>query len=226
MPFVIGIEGPYGTGKTLTGVIKALQWSKRSGANIFANFPMREAYLFDHYTDWYRVADLHGSIVIFDESQRNWDARRWNGNGQIDQTQVMNYVRKMNCIFIFILPSFQDVDSRVRKMTEILIRCFKTPSGTIINNIFDYQAKEYGEYGKWLNRWILPKESQKKVFELGIYDTYSMVHDFPMPAPAQSKKFFVELDRRHELALNRVKPDRVVIETMVKEELENAASAS
>lgn len=219
MAFVIGIEGGYGQGKTTTGVIKAHQWALASGAKLFANFPMRNAYLFDHYTDWYRIADAHGSIVIFDESQTNFDGRQWGKEENIVLTQIFNYVRKMNCVFIFILPSYQNIDTRIRQRTEILIRCFKTRNGTIINHIYDYQDKAFGEYGRFLNKWILPPASQKKIYALNLFDTYSMVHRFPMPNGKKNiEEFFKELDRRHNAALKRfgLKPE---IETLVKEDL-------
>lgn len=219
MAFVIGIEGGFGQGKTTTGVIKAQQWALASGAKLFANFPLRNAYLFDHYTDWYRIADAHGSIVIFDESQSNFDGRQWGGEANIVLTQIFNYVRKMNCVFIFILPSYHNIDTRIRQRTEILIRCFKTRNGTIINHIYDYQDQAWGEYGRLLNKWILPPISQKKIYALNLFDTYSMVHRFPMPNGKKNiEEFFKELDRRHNAALKRygLKPE---IETLVKEDL-------
>lgn len=224
MAFVIGITGGFGQGKSTTGVIKAHQWALASGAKIFSNFPCRGAYLFDHYTDWYRIADAHGSIVIFDESQSNFDGRQWGGEGNIALTQIFNYVRKMNCIFIFILPSYENIDTRIRQRTDILINCWKSPSGTIINSIYDYQDKAFGEYGRLLNKWILPATSQRKVYELNLFDTHSMIHRFPMPVgKKQIEEFFKELQRRHEAALDRYGL-RIEIETLVKEDLDYAAS--
>jgi|SRR3989304_7204094 len=222
MPFIIGIEGGYGEGKTLTGVMKACQWSMASGAKIFANFPVRGAYVFNNYTDWYRIADLHGTIVIFDEAQSNFDNRQWNSKGQIEMTQVLNYVRKMNTIFIFILPEYHNADSRIRNVTDILIRQHKTKSGTILSSVYDFKLKQFGEYGKLLNKWVLPVSSQKKVFNLRLYSTHSMVHRFPTPPSNKVKDFFKELDRRHEIAIKKFR-DVFEIETLVKEELEENA---
>lgn len=221
MAYIIGICGDYGNGKTLTSVIKAQQWATASGAKLFSNFPMRNAYIFDHYTDWYRVADAHGSIIIFDESQSNFDSRTWGGQGQISMTQVINYVRKMNCLFIFVLPSYNNIDTRIRDKTDILIECFKNrDTGTITNMIYEYGAKEYGAKGKLINKWRLPLSSQKKIFELGLYSTHSMVHRFPTPPPNKINEFFAELDRRHVAALKRnYGEDYLQIETLPKEEL-------
>lgn len=218
--YIGGVVGGYGQGKTLTAVTKAHQWAAASGAKLFANFPLRGAYEFDDYTDWYRVADAHGSIIIFDESQSNFDSRTWGGNGQIIMTQVLNYVRKMNCLFLFVLPSYNNVDTRIRDKTDLLIECHKTPAGTIQNFVFEYQSKEYGPKGKFLTKWSLPKASQEKIFDLNLYSTHSMVHRFPTPPQNKVDQFFSELDRRHNAALERVYgKDYISIETLVKEEL-------
>lgn len=166
---ILGIQGGYGNGKTLTSVIKAHQWAAASGAKLFANFPLRGAYLFEHYEDWYRVADVHGSVIIFDESQTNFDSRTWGGNGQIIMTKVINYVRKLNSLIIFVLPSYSNVDTRIRQITDVLIDCHKTRSGTILNFVYDYQAKEFGEKGRLLNRWVLPKSAQERIYKLQLY---------------------------------------------------------
>lgn len=204
MARVLGITGPFGNGKSTTAVIKAHTWAAASGAKIFANFPLRGAYLFESYHDWYRVADVHGSVVIFDESQTNFDSRKWANEENTTLTQIFNYVRKMNCIFIFILPSYNNIDTRIRQNTELLINCHKTPGGTIINHVYDYQAKEYGEWGKLLNKWVLPKSSQAKVYGLDLFDTNTMVKSFPMPnGKKKIDEFFAELSRRHDAALKR-----------------------
>lgn len=218
---IVGVEGPYGSGKTTTAVLKAHQWAAASGAKIFANFPLRGAYLFDTYEDWYRIADAHGSILIFDESEQNWDGRKWASQGQIDQTHVINYVRKMNSLFIFILPDYNDIESRVRKKTDILIECKKTTGG-ILNLIYDPRQKEFGDKGKLVNRWFLPKEAQKKIWDLKLFNTHSMVQKFPTPPPNKVDHFFKELDRRHSRALERVYGKQYLeIQTLAKDEFDN-----
>jgi len=218
--FIIGIEGGYGQGKTLTAVVKAHQWAAATGAQVWANFPLRGAYLFDHYEDWYRIADAHGSIIIFDESQSNFDSRTWSAGGQVVMTQVLNYVRKLNCVLIFIAPSYQNVDTRIRDKTDILISCHRMPGGTIYNFVFDYQNKAYGPKGKFLTRWRLPLESQKKIHALRMYNTHSMVARFPTPPAQKVQQFFKELDRRHQAALARVYGNNYLdIETLPKEDL-------
>lgn len=221
--FLVGVSGGYGQGKTMTAVIKAHQWAAASGAKIFANFPLRGSYIFDHYTDWYRVADAHGSVILFDEAQSNFDNRQWGGSGQITMTQVINYVRKLNCLMIFMLPSYNNIDQRIRDKTDLLIECFNDPnSGTIRNFVYEYQDKAHGPKGKFLQRWTLPMAAQKKIHELKLYATHSMVHRFPTPPPNKTEQFFEELDRRHNAALERVYGKQYLqIETLQKEDLFN-----
>jgi hypothetical protein len=224
MARVIGITGAFGKGKTTTAVIKGHTWAAAAGVKMFTNFPCKGAYFFDDYTDWYRIADIHGSVVIFDESQTNFDSRKWANESNTTLTQIFNYVRKMNCIFIFILPSYNNIDTRIRQNTELLINCDKTPGGTIINTVYDYQQKDYGEWGKLLNKWVLPKASQAKVYSQDLFDTHSMVKSFPMPVGAkQTKEFFDELAARHDAALKRLGIYKE-IETLDKEELSIYAS--
>jgi hypothetical protein len=218
--FMLGVEGGYGQGKTLTAVVKAHQWAAASGCKLFANFPLRGAYLFDHYEDWYRIADAHGSIVIFDESQSNFDSRTWSGGGQVAMTQVLNYVRKLNCVFFFISPSYDNVDTRIRQKTDLLISCHRPPNGPIYNYIYDYQSKIHGPKGKLITRWVLPVASQRKIHALKLYNTHSMVARFPTPPQNRMNRFFEELDRRHNAALARVYGSHYVeIETLAKEDL-------
>lgn len=224
MAFVIGVTGGFGNGKSTTAVIKAQQWALKSGAKIFSNFPMKGAFLFDSYEDWYRIADVHGSIVVFDESQRNFDGRQWGGESNIVLSQIFNYVRKMNCVFIFVLPSYDNVDTRIRQMTDVLVVCNKSEGGTIFNTIYDYQDKAYGELGKYLNTWVLPVASQMKIYGLNLFDTNSMIQRFPMPKGTKNcEEFFEELDRRHEAALRKYGL-KIEIATLAKEELESYAS--
>lgn len=214
MAFIIGIEGGYGSGKTLTAVLKAHMWAQASGAKIFANFPVRGGYLFQNYTDWYKIADVHGSILIFDESQSNFDGRKWGSSGQIEMTQVINFVRKMNSLFIFTLPHYDNLESRVRQQTDILIKCRKTPGDTIINHVYDYQE------GRPLTKWVLPKSSIQKVSEARLYNTKSFVHRFPTPPPNKVEEFFKTLDLHHEKALKRIGLNSYDIQTLSEEEFE------
>jgi hypothetical protein len=218
---IIGIEGRYGSGKTTTAVVKAQQWALMTGAKLFANFPLRGAYLFSHFSDWYRVADAHGSIIIFDEAVKNYDSRKWASSGQIEQTHVMNYVRKMNSLMIFILPDYNDLESRIRNKTDILIYCKRAKGGGIKNYVFDQSIRNKGEdRGKLINQWYLPLSSLKKIWDLNLFNTHSMIHSFPTPNSKDSDKFFKELDRRHLIALERNYGSTYAeIDTLDKEEL-------
>lgn len=220
MPFVIGIEGGYGSGKTLTSAIKAQLWKAQTGAEIFSNYRMRDAFLFEHYYDWYRVAHIHGTIIVFDESQKDWDSRRFAGSSQVDKTHIMNYVRKMNSTFVFVLPDFSDVDARVRKMCEILIHVERKPNGTMWNYVYDYTDKRYGEHGRLIKKEFMSYEKQKQIFALNLYHTRQMVMSFPMPEQSEVQEFFANLEKVHESAVKREYPNEKPIENKVKDDLE------
>ncbi len=220
VPFVIGVEGGYGTGKTFTSAVKSHLWKAQTDAQIFSNYRLRDAFLFEHYEDWFRVAHMHGTIIVFDESQKDWDARRFSGSSQVDKTHIMNYVRKMNSIFMFVLPDFSDVDARVRKMCEILIHLERSRDGTIITKVFDYTDKRFGDHGRLIKKEYLSFEKQKTIFKLNLYNTNQMVLSFPMPPQTEVDTFFKQLDDIHSAAVKREYPERKDIQIMTKDDLE------
>ena len=201
---IIGIEGTYGSGKTTTAVVMASQWAHRTGAKLYANFPVRGARFFKHYEDWYKVADSHGSILIFDEAVKDFDSRGWQQHGQKEMTKVLNYVRKMNSVMIFILPDYNDLDNRIRNKTDIIIQCAKDKNRNIINTIYDCAFKQNPmDKGRKINQRKLPLQSQKWIWANRLFNTHSMVHTFPTPPPEKTDEFYKKLDYYHQRALQR-----------------------
>jgi hypothetical protein len=105
---------------------------------------------------------------------------------------------------IFILPDYNDLESRIRNKTDILIYCKRNKGGGIKNFVFDQQMRDKGQdRGRLINSWYLPKTSLQKIWDLKLFNTHSMIHSFPTPPKEKSDAFFRELDKRHLAALQR-----------------------
>lgn len=204
----ISIQGLLGAGKTTTGSMLAHYYRNKvlaQGGDIalFSNYGLRGSQDMAHFSDWFKVADAHGSICVWDESQTQFDSREFSSSDRIFSTQLLNYCRKMNSVQIFIAPNFTNIDKRIRQLTEVLINVVKVGNKGIRLEYYDYQAGN-GEssFGRFLHSRFLPGKKVKQIHGLHLFDTYRMVRGFPMPkTERQKKEFWVELDERHEAAL-------------------------
>jgi hypothetical protein len=211
MAHFIGIQGLLGAGKTTTASMMAWlyknQAEKRGGkVDLYSNFGLRGATEMDDYKRWYDVCSSHGSVVVWDEGQTQFDAREFSSSDRVFSTGLLNYCRKMNSVQIVIAPNFGNIDKRIRQLTEILINVVKLGNKGIRLEYYDFQAGN-GEtsYGKFLHSRFLPSFKVKQIHKLNLFDTYRMVRGFPMPkTERQQAEFWKEIDLRHEEALIRL----------------------
>lgn len=210
MAHFIGIQGLLGAGKTTTGSMLAHYYKNKVAAlggdlKLFSNYGLRGSEEMAHFSDWFKVADAHGSICVWDESQTQFDSREFSSSDRVFSTQLLNYCRKMNSVQIMIAPNFTNVDKRIRQLTEVLINVVKVGNKGIRLEYFDYQAGN-GEtsLGRFLHSRFLPAKKVGQIHGLQLFDTYRMVRGFPMPkTDAQKKKFWVTLEEHHEEALRK-----------------------
>lgn len=211
MAHFIGIQGLLGAGKTTTASMMAWLYKNKAEARggdvqLFSNFGLRGAKEMSHYERWYEVAEVHGSVVIWDEGQTQFDSRDFSSGDRIFSTQLLNYCRKMNSVQIIVAPNFSNIDKRIRQLTEVLINVVKVGNKGMRLEYFDFQAGN-GEssYGKFLHSRFLPASKVKQIHSLNLFDTYRMVRGFPMPTTEREKKKFWELiDENHDAALIRL----------------------
>jgi hypothetical protein len=204
MPHFIIVQGGLGQGKTLNACVLAHYWKAATGgrAKIFANFEMRGATLFDHYTKWYDVADALGSIIIWDEAQLQFDRRQWARN--TIESQIFNMTRKLRAVHIFVTPVGNTLDSRILDLCEVLVNVRKREGVGIWLDFYEYQDKRFGQWGRHISTKFLKWSAVKKIFKLQLYDTYQMVYPFQVPhTERQQVEFLRELQERHRLALER-----------------------
>ncbi|GAE32875.1 zonular occludens toxin domain-containing protein [Halalkalibacter hemicellulosilyticus] len=196
----IFFQGSLGSGKTalmsiMAHNIRARTIQQNGDLALFSNYELKDSFAMDHYTDWYEVAKRQGSICCWDEAHMAFDNRRWSRHGSIIATEVMMYTRKMHSIQMYASPSINNVDSRIRKIIEVLIHCRKLGKKGFQYTFYDYQT------GEFLRRQFMPMWRMKRFFSLNLYDSYQMVKGFPLPQNEdQSDEFFDELERIHNQA--------------------------
>lgn len=212
MAHLMCFMGTLGVGKTTGASI--FPWIIKNGVEaiggdlaLFANFDLYGAQRMDATSDWYKVAEAHGSIIIWDEAHRTFDSRKFNAFENIFATELLTYVRKLEAIQVFATPSLSRLDTRIREIIEILIVVRKTPAGTHYD-FYDFQADFAGRYGRYMHTKFLPKHKMAAIYKLDLFNTYSFAPKFPMPKTEKAaEKFMKELEEAHWRGVNRRRKD-------------------
>lgn len=208
MTHLIGFVGPLGAGKTTGASLFPWLWKNSVEArggdlHLFANYDLLGAKRMDRADDWYTVAEAHGSIVVWDESHRTFDGRRWSGFENILATELLTFCRKLASIQVFATPSINRLDTRIRELIEILVVVRKMGNGTYYD-FYDFQADFGGRYGKYLHTKFLPSYKMKVIHKLNLFDSHSFVGKFPLPkTESEAVKFWLELEAAHWRGVNR-----------------------
>jgi hypothetical protein len=211
MPHVIGVMGNLGAGKTtIASVITWLykQQIEALGGNVslFANYELYGALRMKLAEDWFKVADAHGSICVWDEAHRSFDSRKSLRFDNTLATDILTFARKMASIQIFVTPSIKRLDTRIREMLEILIQVRPMGNKGIRFDYYDFQADAFGPFGQFLHSRFLPAWKVQQIHKLNLFDSHSFVSGFPLPKnEREAEKFMDELERHHDEARKRFK---------------------
>jgi predicted AAA+ superfamily ATPase len=209
MPHVIVVIGPLGAGKTTLASIMAYLYKSmienvNGSVELFSNFNLKGSTAMRTYTDWYKVADAQGSIIVWDEAHLMMDSRQSLKKENIVASHVLMFCRKMSSIQIFVTPSITNLDSRVRQMCEVLISATKVGNRGMKFQYFDYQSQNFGVFGKFLHSRFLPAAKIKQIHALNLFDSHSFVGGFPLPkTDRQEEQFMLELENRHNEARSK-----------------------
>lgn len=211
MPHFIGIQGYLGAGKTTAASILAHLFrnkvlSRGGDVKLFSNYGLRGSHRMKSPEDWLLVADAHGSIIVWDEAQEQFDAREFSSSERAFSTRLLNYCRKMASVQIMIAPNFSNLDNRVRQLTEVLINVSQIGTRGIRMEFFDYTAgNKQTTLGRHLHTQFLPAGRVKQVHKLNLFNTFRLVSGFPMPrTPREQEKFYKLLEDRHNESLRRL----------------------
>lgn len=214
MPHLIGIVGPLGAGKSTAASLFPWLWkngveARKGHLELFANYDLYGAERLDKTEDWFKVADVHGSVCIWDEAHRTFDSRRFSSFQNIFATELLTFCRKMVAIQVFATPSIQRLDTRIREILEILVVVRKHGHGTYYD-FYDFQADFAGRYGRFLHSLYLPKNKLNQIYKLDLFDSHSFVGKFPMPRTEKEAIPFMErLEEVHQKAVERSRRTRI-----------------
>ncbi|WP_074693499.1 ATP-binding protein [Alicyclobacillus hesperidum] len=181
MPNFIMIQGGLGAGKTLLASLLAQYWHLKSDGELtlYANYELLNARVFHSPEQWIDVAESHGSAIIWDEAQTQFDRRNWQRNTFM--TQIFNYARKMRCVHVFVNPVGTNLDSRILDFIEVFMHVTKSQGRGIRVDIYEYQDKRYGDWGRPLKSLWIPWWKIRQCFALHLYNTDSILYPFPTP---------------------------------------------
>jgi hypothetical protein len=206
MPHVIGVMGRLGAGKsTIASVITWLYKQKIEARNghveLFANYDLQGATRMKVAEDWFKVADAHGSICVWDEAHRSFNSRKSISFHNILANDVLTFCRKMASIQIFVTPSIKRLDVVIRDMLEVLIVVRPMGNKGIKFDYFDFTADSYGPFGEQLHSRFLPAWKVQQIHRLNLFDSHSFVSGFPLPkTEREASTFMEELEKRHDEA--------------------------
>lgn len=158
---LIGVMGKMGAGKTLSVSVLASFLHQATGAELHANYVLRDALPIESLND---VVEKKKSILVFDEIWLSADSRAWADNVRL--TQWVNQTRKKQMIVFYTTQHIRQVEMRIRNGTDVLIYVEKTPEGHWLTFI-DWQYKTIGR------RYLIPHETAREFY--GLYDTYEVL---------------------------------------------------
>lgn len=183
MNFMV-FNGYLGSGKTLGAAIYAKHYSQLSGCALYSNCGLLGAKPFTSINDFKNIAREQSSILLLDEAHMDLDARSFSSNHVKFFTQVSYYLRKLRCTLIITTPSFSDLDTRIRNITNVLA-FVKKDSKYFRYELFDWQSV------KKIQDIKIKKENAFLVAE-SLFDTNSMVTPIDIPKNKDDFKEFLE----------------------------------
>lgn len=211
MPHIIGIMGNLGAGKTTMASMMAWLWkqsieSRGGSVKMFANYDLYGAERMRVAEDWFKVAEAHGSICVWDEAHRSFNSRTALKSDNIIATDILTFARKMASIQIFATPSVQRLDNRIREMLEVLLHVRPAGNKGMHIDYYDHQADGFGRLGKLIHTRFLSSGKVKQIHKLNLFDSHSFVSGFPLPKSERAAAVFMdELEQVHDEARRKKK---------------------
>ena len=213
MPHIVGIMGNLGVGKTTMASMMAYLWkqaieAKGGSVKLFANYDLYGADRMKLAEDWFKVAEAHGSICVWDEAHRSFNSRTALKMDNIIATDILTFARKMAAIQIFATPSIARLDNRIREMLEVLLHIRPAGNKGMHIDYYDFQADSYGRLGKLIHTRFLSSAKVAQIHKLNLFDSHSFVGGFPLPKTERAAQLFMDkLEATHDKARGQLKND-------------------
>lgn len=181
---VVVYEGFLGSGKTLGMTVSAYHFKQKSNCVLYSNYGLVGSKPFTSIENFKDIAKEKSTILCLDEAHIDLDSRSFSSNSVKFFSQVSYYLRKLRCTLFIASPSFEDLDSRIRGITNVLIKV-SSDKKYFYYTMYDVQSKRY------LKRMRIRKQ---KAFMIGsqIYDTEAMVSPVKVPEKRQDFMEFLE----------------------------------
>lgn len=181
---VIVFEGRLGAGKTLGATLFAKYYQQRSNCALYTNYGVQGSKHFSSLDDFFQIAQEDSSILIIDEAHIDLDSRSFSSNHVKFFSQVSYYLRKLRCTMIITSPMFEDLDSRIRGVTNMLVQIDS------LRDRFVYHCYDPSSGHHFQSLQIMKTDA----FMLAphLFDTYSMVTPIDVPDNRQGFKDYLE----------------------------------
>lgn len=203
---IIMFDGQMGNGKTLGMSILAKYYQEQTGCTLYSNYGLVGSKPFESFNDFLDVAVQPSSIVLLDEVHNDIDSRDFNTNAVKYFSHIAFYLRKLRCTVMMTSPLFQNVESRIRGVTNVYCPVTKDKD-YYYYTMYDWQSLKHLKTKK------MKKENAHKVAK-EIFDTYAMVTPLEYPSTRDEfKKLLSTLkatNKNYLEGVNVEKPQRLI----------------
>ncbi|WP_259391979.1 hypothetical protein [Paenibacillus thiaminolyticus] len=177
--YLMGFDGPLGSGKTFGMSLFAQHYRQKTGCTLYSNYGLKHSKLFTNFEQFLDVAQQPSSIICLDEAHTDLDSRSGNTNVAKYLTHMLFYLRKIRATLFFSSPSITNIDFRVRSIMNVYCHVRKAKA-SFYYDMYDIQSE------KFLRTMRIQKQ---KAFQIGhqIYDTHKMV--VPMEFPSTKEEY-------------------------------------
>jgi len=172
-------EGIMGSGKTTAMSIQAHLYAQKANATLFSNYGLKGSRPFTSFADFKEVAAQPTSVIALDESHMDISNRDFSTNSVKWFVNMIWFIRKMRCTLMMTSPLFENIDSKVRQVTNVLVKCDKY-RGYLHYDYFDVQR------GLFLHSKKISLDKVESVMG-HVFDSYSMVT--PLEYPEKRNEF-------------------------------------
>ncbi len=119
---VMVFEGFLGSGKTFGMSLFAKYYQEKMTVHCTVITVLIGSKPFVNLDTFHDIAKEESSILNLDEGHIDLDARSFSSNSVKFFSQLSYYLRKLRCTLFITAPSFDDLDSRIRGITNVLVR--------------------------------------------------------------------------------------------------------